>query len=236
MFEISTPKKKFDANKIKFGGSYPYVARGEKNNGIRGYINEDIKFLNPANTISFGQDTATMFYQTQEYFTGDKIKIFSFKKATLDRYKANFLIASMQKAFLSFSWGSTSFRVEVLENVKIFLPVYNPARHTESAPCHTEPLGEVSPSSQIKQRFFADAQNDKIKDTEDKNYTIAFDFMEKYIQELEQERNQELEAYLLVANLKDIKLNEKEKEALRIFAKLHAPNGGGGVKKFHLAS
>lgn len=226
MFEISTPKKKFDANKIKFGGSYPYVARGEKNNGIRGYINEDIKFLNPANTISFGQDTATMFYQTQEYFTGDKIKIFSFKKATLDRYKANFLIASMQKAFLSFSWGSTSFRVEVLENVKIFLPVYNPARHTESVPCHTEPLGEVSPSSQIKQRFFA--QNDKVKDTEDKNYTIAFDFMEKYIQELEQERIQELEAYLLVAGLKDTKLNEKEKEALRIW--------GGGVKKFHLAS
>ncbi len=124
LFEVATPKKRFDVNKIQFGGAYAYVARGRENNGIRGYIDEDLEFLNPANTISFGQDTATMFYQTQPYFTGDKIKIFSFKKGVLNRYNANFLIASMQKAFSNFSWGSTSFKVEALKNVVIFLPVY----------------------------------------------------------------------------------------------------------------
>ena len=123
LFEIATPKKKFDANKIKFGGLYPYVARGETNNGIRGYITQDTSFLNPANTISFGQDTATMFYQDKPYFTGDKIKIFYLKLAKLNRYRANFLIASMRKSFSIFSWGNTSFSVKNLQEVKVLLPV-----------------------------------------------------------------------------------------------------------------
>ncbi|WP_238702086.1 restriction endonuclease subunit S [Helicobacter bilis] len=152
LFEINTPKKKFNANAIKFNGKYPYVARGDSNNGIRGYIDEDEAFLNEANTISFGQDTATIFYQTSPYFTGDKIKIFTFKKGELDRYKANFLISVMKKAFMGFSWGSSSFNVENLKNVCVLLPVLPTA-------CHTEPLGEVS--NNTESRFFANAQNDK---------------------------------------------------------------------------
>lgn len=123
LFEINTPKKKFNANELKFNGKYPYVARGDSNNGIRGYIDEDEAFLNEANTISFGQDTATIFYQTSPYFTGDKIKIFTFKKGELDRYKANFLISVMKKAFIGFSWGSSSFNVENLKNVCVLLPI-----------------------------------------------------------------------------------------------------------------
>ncbi|WP_346728170.1 restriction endonuclease subunit S [Helicobacter turcicus] len=103
LFEISTTKKKFNANEIKFGGSYPYVARGDKNNGIRGYIDEDMQFLNSAHTISFGQDTATMFYQNKPYFTGDKIKVMSLKNGNLNRVNASFLIAVMRKSFLGFS-------------------------------------------------------------------------------------------------------------------------------------
>nr|WP_306810464.1 restriction endonuclease subunit S [Campylobacter helveticus] len=125
LFEVSTPKKKFNANELRFNGKYPYVARGDSNNGIRGYIDKDEAFLNEANTISFGQDTATIFYQTSPYFTGDKIKIFTFKKGNLDRYKANFLIAVMKRAFSSFSWGSSSFNVGVLKNVCVLLPILN---------------------------------------------------------------------------------------------------------------
>ena len=54
---ISSPKMKFDANKISFGGKYRYVARTSQNNGIKGYIDEDKAFLNDGQTISFGQDT-----------------------------------------------------------------------------------------------------------------------------------------------------------------------------------
>jgi len=123
LFEIKTTKKKFNANTVEFGGIYPYVIRSSMNNGIRGYITEDVKYLNEANTISFGQDTATMFYQKSPYFTGDKIKIFSYKSRKLDRKLAMYLITCMRKAFSTFSWGNSFFDVKILNNIMIFLPV-----------------------------------------------------------------------------------------------------------------
>ncbi|MCL1882545.1 MAG: restriction endonuclease subunit S [Defluviitaleaceae bacterium] len=123
LFDISTPKRKFNANTVKFGGKYRYVARGESNNGIRGYITESEQYLNPANTISFGQDTATMFYQNMPYFTGDKIKIFTLKDKVLTREIAIYLITAMKKAFAAFAWGRTSFKVAILESVAVYLPV-----------------------------------------------------------------------------------------------------------------
>ena len=123
LFEIATPKKRFNANTIKFGGLYPYVVRTSSNNGIRGYITEDTQYLNDANTISFGQDTATIFYQTKPYFTGDKIKVLSFKKHKLNERIATYLLVAMRKAFSLFAWGVSSFDVNVLYNVEISLPL-----------------------------------------------------------------------------------------------------------------
>ena len=175
IFEIQTPKRKFDANKIQFGGQYPYVARGDKNNGIRGYINENTQYLNDKNTISFGQDTATMFFQRDKYFTGDKIKIFKPINFGLNSRLANYIIASMRRGFSNFAWGSSSFNVEILKDVKIILPTLG---------------GEIN-----------------------------FSFMEKFIEELERERVEELDAYLAVTGLRDYKLTEKEKDALAKFDK-----------------
>ncbi|EEW8280549.1 TPA: restriction endonuclease subunit S [Escherichia coli] len=125
LFSIQTPKKKFNANKLTFNGNYPYVARGSNNNGIKGYIDEDELYLNPGNTISFGQDTATMFYQENAYFTGDKIKIFSLRHGELNSRIAFFLISAMKKSFSTFSWGSSSFNENVLNKVKINIPTFN---------------------------------------------------------------------------------------------------------------
>lgn len=123
LFDILTTKKKFNAADVAFGGKYRYIARGDSNNGIRGYITEDTQYLNEANTISFGQDTATMFYQSEAYFTGDKIKIFRPKKhVRLNINTAQLFISTMKKAFSSFSWGSSSYNVSVLNATKIQLP------------------------------------------------------------------------------------------------------------------
>ncbi len=159
MFSIQTPKKKFNANKLTFNGNYPYVARGSNNNGIKGYIDEDELYLNPGNTISFGQDTATMFYQENAYFTGDKIKIFSLRHGELNSRIAVFLISAMKKSFSTFSWGSSSFNENVLNKVKINIPTFN------NVP--------------------------------------AYNYMVKYIEELEAAHIEELEAYLLVSGLAD---------------------------------
>ncbi len=123
LFTIQSSKKKFNANTLSFNGKYRYIARGSGNNGIRGYITEDTKYLNEAQTISFGQDTATMFYQEDPYFTGDKIKIMRPKKFILNEKIASFLITTMRLAFSTYSWGSSSFKESNLNETLISLPI-----------------------------------------------------------------------------------------------------------------
>ncbi|EFF68461.1 restriction endonuclease subunit S [Eshraghiella crossota] len=98
-------KKRFDANKVKVieNGGYPYIVRQSTENGKKGNIDEPIEYLNAGNTISFGQDTATMFYQEKPYFTGDKIKILKPKCTHFGKKNAQFFLASMRNAFCTFS-------------------------------------------------------------------------------------------------------------------------------------
>ena len=125
LFNIMPTKKKINANTITFGGKYPYVARGGSQNGIRGYINFDENYLNPEKTISFGQDTATMFYQPKAYFTGDKIQVFSLndKYGKLNESIALYLIAAVKRALVNFAWGQSSFALEVISELNVMLPV-----------------------------------------------------------------------------------------------------------------
>ena len=66
-----------------------------------------------------------MFYQENPYFTGDKIKIVKSKDERFNKRNAQFFILSMNKSFSSFSWGSSSFNVKIIENQKIQLPTKN---------------------------------------------------------------------------------------------------------------
>lgn len=176
LFEIQSYKKRFDANKVEVlkYGKFPYVVRMSSNNGQKGFINESEIYLNDGNTISFGQDTATMFYQEHPYFTGDKIKILKAKNKKFNKKNAQFFISTMSKSFSSFSWGSSSFNVKIIENQKITLPIT-------------------------------------------KNKEIDFNFMNRFIAELEAERIAELEAYLAVSNLKDYTLTQEEQKILDDF-------------------
>ncbi len=126
MFEVKTSKKRFDANKVEILESgFPYVVRTALNNGVKGFLNESSEYLNEGNTISFGQDTATMFYQKKPYFTGDKIKVLKSKNTQFNEKNAHFFISLMTKVFSNFSWGSSSFNVKIIESQKISLPTQN---------------------------------------------------------------------------------------------------------------
>lgn len=126
-FEVLTPKKKFDANKVNVlgKGKHPYIVRMSTNNGQKGYIDENTIYLNDANTLSFGQDTATVFYQGKQYFTGDKIKILKFKNGNLNSDLGLYFVSAIFKSFSKFSWGASSFSVDVINNQKIKVPVKN---------------------------------------------------------------------------------------------------------------
>ena len=124
LFKIQTSAKRFDANKVNIieNGRYPYVVRTSSNNGQKGFLDENESFLNAGNTISFGQDTATIFYQEKPYFTGDKIKVLVPKVYKFNKKNAQFFLASMNIAFSKFSWGSSRFNVDVLKEQVIMLP------------------------------------------------------------------------------------------------------------------
>lgn len=127
MFEVGSYTKRFDANKvvIKEKGKYPYIVRTSYNNGQKGFIEEDEEYLNEGNTIAFGQDTATMFYQEKPYFTGDKIKVLKPKISKFNKNNAQFFLVAMRKPFELFSWGTSSYNVDVIKSQKIVLPVKN---------------------------------------------------------------------------------------------------------------
>jgi len=126
LFEINSYKKRFDANKVTISDiGKPYVVRTSLNNGIRGYIDEDKQFLNEGNTISFGQDTATMFYQEKPYFTGDKIKIIKSKDSRFNKLNGLFFVSTISKSFSSFSWGGSSFSVKIIGSQLMKLPTKN---------------------------------------------------------------------------------------------------------------
>lgn len=147
------------------------------NNGQKGFINEDETYLNDGNTISFGQDTATMFYQEIPYFTGDKIKIIKAKDKRFNKKNAQFFISTMMKSFSAFSWGGSSFNVNIIKNQKITLPISN-------------------------------------------NGKLDFDFMERFMTELEAERIVNIESYLSTTELKDYTLTTEEEQALKGFESL----------------
>ena len=125
LFDVLTYKHRFDANKVslvKIGG-HPYIVRQGSDNGQKGFIDEDDIFLNDGNTISFGQDTATMYYQEKPYFTGDKIKILKPKLERFSKDNAQFFLATMRRSFCNFAWGTSSFSVDVIKNQIITLPI-----------------------------------------------------------------------------------------------------------------
>lgn len=162
LFDIKTPNKRINANTVKiydYKKGNPYVVRTSQNNGIRGYIEYAQQYLNEGNTISFGQDTATMFYQEHPYFTGDKIKIFVLKNYELNAEIANYLITCIHNAFMLFSWGQSKFEESILKSVTFDLPI------------------------------LSDQNNVAIIDTEHKyhkdGFIPDFDYMEKYIRAIQ---------------------------------------------------
>ena len=109
LFEVCSSKKIFHTNTIENiydfekEGTYPYVVRSAVNNGIRGYIKENENYLNPANTLSFAQDTFSVFYQEKPYFTGNKIKVLIPKFKGLNKINALFIVANFKKLLVDFT-------------------------------------------------------------------------------------------------------------------------------------
>ncbi|KNE07136.1 restriction endonuclease subunit S [Helicobacter pylori] len=209
LFEVLSSKKIYHANTIKIHdtqieNSYPYVVRATTNNGIKGFIIDDPTFTNEKNTLSFAQDTFTVFYQKQPYFTGNKVKILKPKFAFKSPKILHFISAILQFILKPLTWGLGST---------------------------TESIAEFKFSLPLKPTANAQTLED-----------IDFDFMEKFIAELEQCRLAELEqcrlaelqAYLKAAGLENTTLSGGEENALNLFNNSLGGNTGLRWQSFRL--
>ncbi|WQV22310.1 restriction endonuclease subunit S [Helicobacter pylori] len=135
LFEVLSSKKIYHANTIKIHdtqieNSYPYVVRTATNNGIKGFIIDDPTFANEKNTLSFAQDTFTVFYQKQPYFTGNKVKILKPKFAFKSPKILHFISAILQFILKPLTWGLGS-TTESIAEFKFSLPL-KPTANTQS--------------------------------------------------------------------------------------------------------
>ncbi len=196
LFEVLSSKKIYHANTIKIHdtqieNSYPYVVRATANNGIKGFIINDPIFTNEKNTLSFAQDTFTVFYQKQPYFTGNKVKVLKPKFAFKSPKILHFISAILQFILKPLTWGLCS-TTESIAEFKFSLPL-KPTAKTQTLE------------------------------------GIDFNFMEKFIAELEQCRLAELEAYLKAAGLENTTLSSDEENALNVFNDKNSGGGGGNT-------
>ncbi|MCR8686398.1 restriction endonuclease subunit S [Campylobacter sp. 1569] len=129
LFFIKSSKKIFHANYIKIyekkiENSYPYVVRKTQDNGIRGYIKESEKYLNDANTLSFAQDTFSVFYQKIPFFTGNKVKILYPKTKKFNEKIADFIISVFNVRLSQMTWGTGS-TTKTISEIDFKLPTKN---------------------------------------------------------------------------------------------------------------
>lgn len=177
LFEVLTYKKRFDANKVELveNCGHPYVVRTSSGNGQKGFIDENEEYLNEGNTISFGQDTATMYYQEVPYFTGDKIKVLKSKLSKFGKANAQFFLATMRNSFQNFTWGSSSFNVSIIANQKIQLPL------KENALAFSNPCDNIENIDfDFMESFIRELEEERIRElnaylfaTDLKDYTLT---------------------------------------------------------------
>lgn len=84
----------------------PYVSRTNRNNGVEEIIQKEEDFkVNNKNTIAFGAENATFFFQPFEYITGNKIYTINHKK--INKFNGLFLQQALNTSIkdCGFSYG-----------------------------------------------------------------------------------------------------------------------------------
>ena len=123
-FEIESTSSGIDRNKlITKAGSIPYLTRTEKDNAYDSFIckQSDEYEIDNSNVITIGLDTQTVFYQPNEFYTGQNIQIIKFDK--LNKYIAEFLIPLIKRQMEKFNWGGNGATLTRLRRSKLLIPI-----------------------------------------------------------------------------------------------------------------
>ena len=123
VFSIRATSSGIDKNKLVTGaGTFPYVTRTDRNNGIQNFICEQPNYnRDSGNCIIVGLDTQTAFYQPTAFYTGQNIQILTNYRLNADN--AKFLLPLLKNMLSIFSWGGNGATLTRLRRSKILLPV-----------------------------------------------------------------------------------------------------------------
>ncbi|EMW5361258.1 hypothetical protein WOA_00296 [Enterococcus faecalis EnGen0356] len=123
MFSLYSTKSGIDKINLDYNGEciFPFITRSEKDNGLNDLVPNQIKPLNEGNTISIGLDTQTVFYQPNNYYTGQNIQVLS--NTLLNKEIALFVIPMLKIQLQNLSWGGSGATLSRLKAKRILLPI-----------------------------------------------------------------------------------------------------------------
>lgn len=125
IFDISSTKSGIDKNKLNTDlGNIPYITRSDLQNGINLFItdNQIASYeKNKGNVITIGLDTQTVFYQNNDFFTGQNIQIL--ENSNINKSIAMFIIPLLKIQMRKFNWGGNGATLSRLKRTKILLPI-----------------------------------------------------------------------------------------------------------------
>ena len=205
----------------------PVISGVTINNGVNYYtkdsdIPQDEIFSDSLTISTRGAYSGTVTYHDGKFALANNILVMHLPKEWTKRAKIYFA-ALVSK--LGYGGFNNYPRKETLKNDVITLPVLptqaNSVRHCEAFKPKQSTQNDGQGDCHEKSSDFS--RNDE-NEAENRAYTLAFDYMESYIKELEAERIQELEAYLKVTGLNDYTLTEQEQAALKAFENLSTAN------------
>lgn len=103
-FEVKNSKSyhKKDLTETSHKG-ISYISRTNLNNGVESIVEKQDFKINKANTIVFGGENATFFYQPNEYITGNNISFIEHKK--INKYVGLFLQLALNKSIENCGFG-----------------------------------------------------------------------------------------------------------------------------------
>lgn len=105
-FEIKNSKAYHKTNlkeAVNVNNGISYVTRTNLNNGVESIVKRQNFKINKSNTIAFGAENATFFYQPNEYITGNKMYFIQHKN--LNKYSGLFLQLALNKSIENCGFG-----------------------------------------------------------------------------------------------------------------------------------
>lgn len=113
LFAIDFPKN----------GYIPFVSRTEDNNCVDCYVSlKDDITIEAGNALTFGDTTATIAYQPDNFTTGDHIVVV--RAGWLNEYTGAFITTLLKIEKFRYSYGR-AFKMDFINNTFIKLPVNN---------------------------------------------------------------------------------------------------------------